>query len=461
MKRSVITLSAIIMVYSGCSKFDFLDERPRKSLLIPNEIRHYQAILDNDLTMNGTLSQGVTPQLGESGADNFYLLDHDFNTFLRPQMQNYYIWASDPYDGVTTLDWEAPYTAILYANAVIDGLGSINQSMENQIIYNDVMGQALFHRAYMFQQLAQVFASVYDPQSNNDELGIILRLEADINENLRRATVQQTYDQIINDLSHAVKLLGVDPLHKCRPSRQAAYGLLARTYLSMGLYTKAGLYADSCLQIQDQLHDFNLVNAASQSPFQSNPFVHPINQEIIFFTSMLSDPGQVYPTMPIYARLDSNLFNSYDHNDLRKTIFFEPSNPSGYRFKGTYSFRNFSHHFSGLAVDEMLLIRAECYAREGKSTLALDDLNRLLFTRWRAGYYVPYEKLDYQQTLSLILNERRKELIFRGLRWSDLRRLNLEGYGIALERNLNGRRFTLPVEDPRWTWPIPPEVSAR
>jgi len=62
------------------------------------------------------------------------------------------------------------------------------------------------------------------------------------------------------------------------------------------------------------------------------------------------------------------------------------------------------------------------------------------------------------EALDTILVERRKELAFRGLRWSDLRRLNKEGWGIMLNRNLNGVPYTLPPNSELYTLPIPPDV---
>jgi len=47
----------------------------------------------------------------------------------------------------------------------------------------------------------------------------------------------------------------------------------------------------------------------------------------------------------------------------------------------------------------------------------------------------------------------------RGTRWIDLRRLNKEGlYTTNLQRVVNGTVYTLPANDPRYTYPIPDEV---
>ena len=56
------------------------------------------------------------------------------------------------------------------------------------------------------------------------------------------------------------------------------------------------------------------------------------------------------------------------------------------------------------------------------------------------------------------LKERRKELLFRGLRWSDLKRYNRDGAGISLERTVNGTTYTLPPNDLRYAIAIPEDI---
>jgi len=55
--------------------------------------------------------------------------------------------------------------------------------------------------------------------------------------------------------------------------------------------------------------------------------------------------------------------------------------------------------------------------------------------------------------------ERRKELIFRGLRWSDLRRLNMDTrFAVTLKRKVNNKEFLLLPKDARYTLQIPISV---
>jgi hypothetical protein len=455
--KSIIKLLIIAPLLSGCSKEEFLNEKPKDSLIIPTTLVHFQALLDRDAYLNGT-SQGVTPQLGESGTDNFYLLDADFNANLRPQMQNYYTWSAQPYAGVEVLDWVYPYRAILAANTVLNHLDKI---VAPQADLNYLKAQALFHRAHLFYQLAQVFAPPYRKGTANDQKSIPLRMTDDINEVLVKSTVAETYNRIVGDLKESVQYLKENNDFPTRPSKQAGYALLSRVYLTMQDYMEAEKYADSCLAITDFLLEYNLINMAQTEPLTGKNQSGIIKPEVIYWAGMLADPYQYYPTTFLSALIPDELYNSYTEGDLRKKLFFE-KRPTGYRFRGTYNyFSTRSNYFSGLAVDEIFLNRAECRVRNGKVIPGLDDLNHLLEKRWEKGKYVPVENLSEADALKVILEERRKELIFRGIRWSDLRRLNIEGANISLERTVNGKKYILPPNDPRWTWPFPLEVTAK
>jgi hypothetical protein len=110
----------------------------------------------------------------------------------------------------------------------------------------------------------------------------------------------------------------------------------------------------------------------------------------------------------------------------------------------------------------MYLIRAECLARGGDKTAAMNDLNTLLRARWAkdpitgASLYVDQTAIDADNALRIILNERRKELVLRATRWIDLRRLNQDPrFAITLTRNIAGQIYTLPPNDKKYVYPIP------
>jgi hypothetical protein len=247
----------------SCNKKEFLDEKPTSDLFVPSTLQDFQALLDNDVIMS------ETPVLGELSSDNYYL-NYTFWQPLNTKEHNAYIWAKDIYEGVGNVgDWNLPYEQVFYANVVLDGLKEVAVTDNNGQAWNTMKGSALFIRAYAFYNVAQVFAPVYD-NSTADEAnsGIPLRLTPNIDERSRRSTVNQTYTQILSDLLQAKDLLPdtVPKLNRNRPSKPAALALLARVYLSMRLYDKAGAYADSCLNLYNKLIDYNTVSTTLSRP---------------------------------------------------------------------------------------------------------------------------------------------------------------------------------------------------
>jgi hypothetical protein len=85
-------------------------------------------------------------------------------------------------------------------------------------------------------------------------------------------------------------------------------------------------------------------------------------------------------------------------------------------------------------------------------------LNQLLEKRYQSGTFVPIVYQNPQMLLDTILAERQKELIFRGERWADIKRLNLEGRNILLRRFVNNEWIQLEPNSPRYAAPIPEKV---
>ncbi|MNT62417.1 hypothetical protein D3C72_2001370 [compost metagenome] len=58
-----------------------------------------------------------------------------------------------------------------------------------------------------------------------------------------------------------------------------------------------------------------------------------------------------------------------------------------------------------------------------------------------------------------ILDERRRELAMRGIRWSDIKRLNREGYGITLKRVLGDETVVLQPGSDSYILPLPKDLE--
>jgi tetratricopeptide (TPR) repeat protein len=447
MKTIAKIITLIILVGTiGCKK-DFLDAKPDDSLIVPESLNDMQQILDNDMVMNGGKNvSGADPSLGNSSADDYYVPDEGYDQ-LDDFAKAVYTWAKVIPWPVSNHNWVGPYRSIYYANTVLAGLQKITPMASEQVTYNSIKGSALFYRSYQFFNLSQVFAPPYDASRLASDPGIPLRLSPEFTERSVRASLKETYDRIISDLRESLSLLPNKPLMQTRPSRPAAFGLLARVYLTMHDFEKSLAYCDSALTINSALLDYNKIDIAQSIPFSV------LNEEVVFQASIAPANGYISYGRP--TKVDTTLISMYSDNDLRKNLFFN-NLTGGMEIKGTYSGTIIP--FSGIANDELFLMQAECYARLNNPGTAMMSLNELLKYRYTTSSFVPETAASGADALDKVLVERRKELVMRNLRWMDLRRLNKEGRNITISRNVRGTVYTLPPNDVKYTWPIPDEV---
>lgn len=439
-----IILLTLFILGTGCKKF--LNEKPDQKLETLTRISDLQALLDNDQIVNQK-----NPRAAEVGADDYYLTDDGWKG-LNEFDKRMYTWGKQKlFPEGSSSDWSNAYVVVNIANTVLSNMDNVFRMPGDQEDWNDVKGQALFLRGQAFLQVALIWAKAFDEATAATDPGIPLRLSPDSNIKTTRATLKQTYDQIISDLKMAAELLPPLSKHMVRPSKAAAYALLARIYLSMRKYTDMGAYADLSLKIKNSLKDFSSLNEGHAGSF---PFAPRFSneEEIIFESGMMNAPALNLMT----ARIDSGLYASFSANDLRKKLFFRSNSTTTFGFRGNYT--GSWTLFSGLATNEVYLMRAEYNARAGNVSAAMADLNKLLEMRFARNTFVPLTAGSAKVALLLVLIERRKELMMRGLRWMDIKRLNKENANIILRRTVNGETYVLPPNDPRYAMPIPEDV---
>ncbi|MBB6501659.1 RagB/SusD family nutrient uptake outer membrane protein [Pedobacter cryoconitis] len=451
---SLVTISTLFNL--SCQKYVDIDRGNTRNIV--QTANDCQLLLDNYTVINTGY-----PSDGEASSDDYYLTNAGYLlSALAPTDRDLYIWSTTAIRPGAQPQWESSYQVVFQANLMLETINKIKSGNTDPAatptLLNTLTGSALFLRSFAFWQVAQLYAKPYLAATSGQDPGIPIRLSSDINVQSQRGTVSGTYNQIIQDLKQAISLLPATSIVATRPNQASAYALLARVYLSMEDYPDALTNADAALKISNQLINFNTLNANSNTPFSPR-----FNKEVIFHAIMAPDPG-INPGSAFsnVAKIDSNLYASYQANDLRQKIFFKQNSGTDigtHRFTGNYEPVTSATFFDGLAVDELYLIRAECYARASNTISAMNDLNTLLTTRWKTGTYVNMTAASADQALALILAERRKELLMRGVRWSDLRRLNRDTrFAKTLTRTIQGTVYTLPPNDPRYTLLIPQEV---
>lgn len=443
----IVIVNTLLLM--GCGR-EFLEPKSNSSIVVPKSLDDFEKMLDNSVI-------NTAAGLPLLSCDDYTISDSALWAAATPTQRNAYIWAADIYEGDTEVaDWNIVYRSVFYANSVL-------QSLSEQRTYKDIgraeftEGWAYFVRAFAFYDLLKNFAPTYKNQNNaQTAMGIPLKLTANVDEVKQRSSVWEGYQQVISDVKKAIPLLPkeVQSLYRNRPSRPAAYALLAKVYLSMSDYESAERYADSCLTLHDKLIDYNTIDLNAVTPFKKT------NEEVLLYANQVNGQYNYILYNPtVNIQVDTILYNSYKGGDLRKQLFFIKSGlfikpKRGYAETLTLS-------FTGLATDEIYLIKSECAARRSDLTLSQYYLNHLLKNRFKGESFVPVQFVDAKVALQEIKKERRKELFWRsGTRWEDIKRYNDEGEKITLIRKLGVKNYQLLPGSPRYVFPIPDDEIA-
>ncbi len=433
----------------GCQK-GVMDDKPNTNIVVPSSIDDIQKILDNTAVLNN-----YPLSLRQLGADEYYFTFSGWQKLIRSSEKNAHIWAKDIYNGERNIpDWNDGFKGIYYANVALESLNNIPTGRIGTD-WNRLKGSALFYRAYHYFNLLLTFTLPFDKKTASTDLGLPIRAKADINEIIQRSSIQQTYNFILNDLKGAIELLPttIDPLYQNRPSKVACFALLSRIYLSIFDYENAENYADKTLGIYNTLIDYNSLSTSTFRPFSNN------NPELLLWGISNGYSSMNNGQIQLNTNIDTLLIKLYEPNDLRKGVYFNKNSFGDYNIKSGYQ-GTYLQPFAGIATDEIYLIKSECLARRRETLLSLNMLNTLLEKRYKSGTFVRITATTPEEALSKILLERRKELVWRGLRWLDLRRLNKEGANITIQRMLNGEIFTLSPNSLRYAFPIPEDEIA-
>ncbi len=429
-----------ILGTQGCSKY--LDKNASNNYQLPNSIPAIQGMLNNHI-----LLQEQDPSLLDRVTDEFYVPGERWAQ-MDPEDKAAYKWEGNMYPVNRTHEWGQIYQRVFVANVALAGLDKLIVQAAEQNDWKKAKGSAQFIRGRALQQAAFLWAPAYNPVTSDKDKGIALRLTDDVNEKITRSSVEHTYQQIVADLKSAASLLPVYRLDPLEPSAPAANAYLARTYLAMGQY-------DSCLEYSNRAIGkyamfFNLAEP-------NNPY---INEDHAYVAFKRFNPEVLFDAVANYATIigfgggivDSSLYALYHPKDLRRKYFFAPTGD----FTGDYN--GGGQTFSGIACDEVYLMRAECLVRTGKPTEGIDVLNDFLNSKFNYGDNVPYPNDDPGMALQYVLQERYKELLRRGVRWMDIKRLNREGRDIRLKRIIDGKTITLEPNSPNYALPIPDDV---
>ena len=310
---------ALVALTTSCE--GFLDGKPSKSILVPESVVEFEAILDNYDRLNSTAP------LPFNFSDDYWTTDSNWLRF-DPWQQRAYAWSSEPYLlEEIPLDYFTLYRRIFMANVVLENLDGDNGWKQQDI--DRLRGKALFYRASGYFELALLFLAHPSADGQESETMIPLKTSSRFDTVDGWMNASQAFELILGDLETALPLLPEKTALPTQPSRYGGYALLARIYLYLGDYGKAAKSAEQILGGSFELMDYSELNKDLAFP------VSGFNSEVVLFSFMVS---QTMVSSDNVAFVDSILVESYDTSDYRNRLLF--LNTAGHHsFKGNYWMR--------------------------------------------------------------------------------------------------------------------------
>ncbi|WP_336686675.1 RagB/SusD family nutrient uptake outer membrane protein [Chryseobacterium bernardetii] len=362
-----------------------------------------------------------------------------------------------PSDAYASDTWSKIYQAIANANIVINKPAAQLTGDTGEI--NHIKGQALIMRALGHFDLVRVFGQQFvDGQGGMNALGVpYVKTFRDAN-NLfpSRNSVQEDYDNIINDLDTAISLMNAtyDDASKHYLTSLAAHAIKAR----VALYFKKYQLAESEAKIVVDSGKYTIATAANYaSTFKVDSvsniiFALDFNANDNLGNNSLASIYRGSAYGDIVALKD--LYDAYQTGDIRKTSAFIAPNGSStleYRNIGKYpTVATPADDVPVVRIEEVVLIYAEALLNNGKAADALIQLNKIPANRNASPYAAA--------TMDNILLERRKELAFEGFRFDDLART---GKSIPVVDPVRQKFGTVNFGSFKYAFPIPQtEVGA-
>jgi hypothetical protein len=444
----------VVALFSGCKKY--LDIKP-KGYLIPQTVEDFENLLNN-FEMVKPISSTL-----EVFTDDYYLPKFDKNKYTINPVNQAYLWAPNVFNSQVEYKYDSFYNQlynnIYHYNAVINEVDKApGGTAERKAI---VKARARLGRALSYWYLINLYAKPYNAATAATDPGVNLPTSTDINAKLAaRNNVQDCFAFILNDLNEAIPFLPLSASNGFQFTKGAGYGVLARTYLMMARYVESGAAARAALKTNDKLVDYNseyttfswagynFLSWKETGPLQN--LLMPENLLVLNYT--INSDFAVPP-------LTEQLFAA---DDIRRASFFPfitySNNIPAWDGK-TYLFSTYlgNKPNMGIGTPEMYLVSAEAYARTGNIGAAMADVNWLRKHRIKSAAYTDLTAGNEKDALGIILTERRRELLCKGVRWFDMRRLNSDpDFGFTAKHYFkDGTFIELAPGSPRYVLRLP------
>ena len=330
-------------------------------------------------------------------------------------------------DRVSLLTGSSFYNqAYSYINRWNTIISLVDESKGDGNVKQLAKAEAKIFRAYDHFLLVNTYAKGYDPNTAATDGGICIMDKFDLEAQPSKSTVAEVYNFIQRDIEDALPYLQEKPKDVYHPSLAFAYAFKAKVHLFKREIAKAQEAAEKSLSYNNQI--FDLVAYSKQGGPTAVAVPAASNIEVLSYMYMTGYNEMNFAQSYIISPELRTLFGT---NDGRFNLFFNSTSTtnldqgSGTAYWGT-QYTRFFYPTVGMKTTEVYLILAECYARENRFSESVDVLNTLRAKRILSGTVNLEVPTTRKETMELVINERRKELLLGFNRFFDLKRLNTE-----------------------------------
>ncbi|SOD98475.1 RagB/SusD family nutrient uptake outer membrane protein [Spirosoma fluviale] len=330
--------------------------------------------------------------------------------------------------------WNAIYRTILQANYLLEAVPTITDPQLTATRKNQILGEAYAIRALSYFDLIRGWGGVQ----------LILkatRTPAD-NTNIPRSSVDESYAQVLKDLTTAEPLL-IETTNRNKITRKTVWAIRARYHLYRQEWEQAETYASKLI---DDAANYKLAKPYSAF-FANNAAATPESVFEIAYTNSFKNGHYNWwlpPALSGRREWAPNaalvvLLNDPNVGGNRKDLIAQTSPPGNLWYgKLYYRIPLGTDPAYVIRIAELYLIRAEARAQLGKPAAALTDLNAV---RDRAG--VPASQAATKDALLLAIEtERQVEFPFEADRWFNLIRT---GRAAAVLGITDATKYVLPI----------------
>lgn len=475
----------ILATFTSCS--DFLDVKPAGKLIVEkgdvasyDNLMYGSTILGTGFKRVGSYSM-LTDEIQVS--DN-HITYNTNNTYVSGH--NAFIFKT-PFDNPSNVDyfWSTFYNIAQVYSCCIDGINEV-RTPDTDSEARSSIAQATVGRAWCYFTAAQIYGPVYKPHGDNQAKVLPYRKTSEVVSAMEPlSTLQEVYNNVLADIHSVIDDIPENVTGVSRFGKVQTYAFLAYYHLFSAHYDSVAFYANSALELaakqkngmENLFYDMNKFswadNKVSEEPdaryrssintAQGEVALTDANMREICLYKYAQQCGLCYPSDELLSLFDVN-------TDLRREYYYFEYN--GYKgslgdikYDDGRRIQNYQSKValtSGFTYPELLLMRAEGYARCGKLTEALDDINYLRKLRHKTG--TPMLSLhDADEIMLEIANERRRELPVATIkRFADLKRYtndNGKPWSKAqIKHTVKGKVFTKNIDSEFFVFPIPNDV---